>query len=237
MVRKLPHPLTREELEKILEYIKTEREKRRKKRSGKLMNQGIRLHKYYLAVVLAAHAGLRISEIIGLRPEVSKCCRVPLTEKKTRTPYGMPKKIKTCTKCSKEYNAGEIYRGKEGWDIQPLTPEKFEKDRIFISQGKGEKDRWVWKPKLIFQKDMEYFPLNIDRRALQVYFKRAAKELLNKDLTFHSLRHTFATEYLKKYPQDIRTLQVLLGHSRIDTTAIYSHVSIDDALQRASEVF
>jgi integrase/recombinase XerD len=236
MGRKLPHPLTRPELEKVLEYLRDEREKRRKKRSGKLTNQGIRIHKYFLAIILASHAGLRISEIVGLRPEVSRCCKSPLNERRIRI-GGISKKIKNCVKCNKEWSSGEVLRGKEGWDIHPLTPEKFEKDRIFVSQGKGEKDRWVWKPKLIYQKDMEYFPMDIDRRSLQVYFKKVAKDVLGKDLTFHSLRHTFATEYLRKFPADIRTLQVLLGHSRIDTTAIYSHVSIDDALQKASEVF
>jgi len=236
MAKKLPEVITKEDFNKILEESKKERESYRGKRNKKLKSRGRRINEYMIAMILGCHAGMRISEIIGLRPEGSKCCRVPLIEENKKI-NGRTRKIKICSSCKKEWKSHEVLRLNEGWDIKPLTKDKIKPDRIFISQGKGEKDRWTWKPKLINQEALNYLPLKVSRRSVQDYFEYITLKVLGKKLNFHVLRHTFATEYLKANPGDLRTLQILLGHSRIDTTTIYTHISVEDALKKVQDIF
>jgi integrase len=62
------------------------------------------------------------------------------------------------------------------------------------------------------------------RTAFEVAHKRAG---LGKDVTFHTLRHTFASWYVMRPGSDLKVLQELLGHQDMKTTMIYSHLSPD----------
>lgn len=56
--------------------------------------------------------------------------------------------------------------------------------------------------------------------------------LEGEEITPHSLRHTFAARYLEEYPGQLVELAALLGHSSVDTTAIYTQPSFEDVAQR-----
>jgi len=64
-------------------------------------------------------------------------------------------------------------------------------------------------------------------RGVQKIVARAALRAgLTKQATPHTLRHTFAT-HLSAEGMDVRVVQELLGHSRLETTQVYTHLSMD----------
>lgn len=105
---------------------------------------------------------------------------------------------------------------------------------IHIIQSKGSKDRNIpIAPEVM--KGLKHIPIKCNVRALQIKFKQISKEVLNKDLHFHILRHSGITHYLVKKKWSSLEVQRLAGHSKITTTQIYTHINPDDLVNRMWE--
>ena len=120
---------------------------------------------------------------------------------------------------------------------------------IHVQQGKGRKDRlgplspklleqlrayWrVSKPKTwLFPGRPKSRPMVT--RSLQKICRRARDDAgITKLATVHSLRHSFATHLLEA-GTNVRTIQLILGHRRLESTATYSHVSTRELLSTKS---
>ena len=121
-----------------------------------------------------------------------------------------------------------------------------EKMQVHIRNGKGHKDRLIplpkstlhalrryWKvhrnPELLFPNILggketvmhTKQPMNIG--CVQAAFRAAAKDSgINKKVSVHSLRHSYAT-HLIEHNINLKVVQHILGHSQIETTARYTH--------------
>ena len=105
---------------------------------------------------------------------------------------------------------------------------KGKKDRtVILSEGILEllrKYYQVYKPKeWLFEGQYKDCPYST--RSLQQIFHRAKEAAkIMQDVTFHSLRHSYAT-HLHEAGTDIKLIQELLGHNDLKTTLRYTHVS------------
>ena len=154
--------------------------------------------------------------------------------------------------------AGEVVRLKAG-DIDSAQ------NIIRVVQAKGRKDRHVMLPPEVLTLLRQWWkvrPTRYDagvalaerwlfpgrkpgrpmttRQLSRLFHETAAAAGIRKPVSLHSLRHSFATHLLER-GTDIRLIQALLGHDKLDTTARYTRVAtgmiagIESPLDQLSE--
>jgi integrase/recombinase XerD len=128
-------------------------------------------------------------------------------------------------------------------EAQQLKPSNIDSSRmqVHVTNGKGRKDRYT----ILSNKALELLRVYYKAVRPTVYLfessqnkgsflsvsslnnivKNSAKKAgINKKISFHTLRHSFATHLLEK-GVNIKLIQKFLGHSSIKTTMIYLHIA------------
>jgi len=110
-------------------------------------------------------------------------------------------------------------------------------------KGKGKKERIVPIGRYALKALIEYIERRPNKKEKNVFLNKYGKPLsersveriidkfskkagIGKKITPHTFRHTFATHMLDR-GADLRTVQELLGHERITTTQIYTHLTVE----------
>jgi integrase/recombinase XerD len=120
--------------------------------------------------------------------------------------------------------------------------------KVMIREGKGAKDRTLW----LSEEDLTYFKKwkerqiketgknpkyvfttlkgkQLNNRYVRAFVYRYTKKAgIEKHISPHTLRHTFATDLYKESKHNIRLVQEALGHSDLSTTQIYTHLENEE---------
>lgn len=227
-IKKSPREVTKDDIKNYLEFFKTTRGV-----SNKTMNKTIAALKFYYTGVY----GRRMFHGI-------KYCkneqRLPTVLTKEEIKGMIEATINTKHKLLIKFVYSTGVRVSE---LVRIKTEDVDLDKkiVHIRQGKGKKDRISilsnnlveeLKIYLSSRKDLNryLFPgarkvYHLSTRSAQKIVKKAAKIAgIKKGVSCHTLRHSFAT-HLFENGVDIRYIQKLLGHKRLDTTQVYTRVS------------
>lgn len=176
------------------------------KQPNKRYPTGLR-NKAIISIML--NCGIRVSEVTNLKPN-----SINLTDGKLRVVNGKGKKDRDIPFISEN----TLYLLREWKKIKPKDSSYFFTTLINRSNDRftSEKGR------------------KLSERYIQLMIKRYAKKAgINKDVTPHTLRHSFATDFYKR-TKDIEALKKILGHSDISTTQIYitlANLDVEKALK------
>ncbi|CAK7009690.1 MAG: Tyrosine recombinase XerC [Eubacterium sp.] len=166
-----------------------------------------------MAVLLSAGAGLRLGEVMGLNVGDVDLDAGVLRVRYSRQRVKTEKEDKTCVIKT------ALKTGKSRRDIPLNTPLK----QILKEYLKHSAKKDFHKP-LISWKEKK----PIDARTVQYYFTELKKShQLDPSVTFHSLRHSFATRALEA-GVDMQALSELMGHSSVAfTLSCYGHCATE----------
>ena len=206
------------------------------KASASTINQSISALRFLYTKVLGREAPLK------RRPKADRRLPGVLSREEAMRIVGAPRNLKHRLLLILAYSAGLRVSEIAALRVPDIDPAR---GVILVRSGKGRKDRYsilaarakhaletyidVYKPQTwLFegQKGGHLSP-----RSIQEVFTRAKDKVgITKEVSIHSLRHSFATHLLED-GTDIRYIQELLGHASPKTTQIYTHVAKKDFLR------
>ncbi|MDP3748592.1 MAG: site-specific integrase [Phenylobacterium sp.] len=183
---------------------------------------------------------LKRPEAVDYIPIVREPQRLPvvLTPAEVASVLQAAPGLKWRTALSVAYGAGLRASEVVGLKIGDIDSQRM---RIRVEQGKGRRDRdallsphllavlrnW-WKvarpPVWLFPNRLTPFDPVTPRSLNRAFHDALRKAGIKKPVSLHTLRHCFATHLLEQ-DVDVRVIQVLLGHRKLETTAIYTHVA------------
>lgn len=228
---KSPDKLGTDAIKAYLNYLITE-----KKVSGSYVNSAYSAIKFLNVNVL--NTDWELKKI----PRVKKEKKLPtvLTEDEVKRLLNVVSNIKHRAMLTTVYSAG--LRVSEVVNLK-ATDIDSQSMQIKIRQGKGKKDRfsvlsnknleilrkyyrenpWCKHSEWLFSGCNYTTPISV-RTVQRVFSNAALKAGIHKDVSVHSLRHSFATHLLER-GTSIHHIQRLLGHTNIKTTTVYLHLT------------
>jgi len=183
---------------------------------------------------------LKRPEAIDYIPIVRQPQRLPvvMTPQEVASLLEAAPGLKWRTALSVAYGAGLRASEVVGLKVSDIDSERM---RIRVEQGKGRRDRdallsphllsvlrnwWrVARPSVwLFPNRLTAFNAVTPRSLNRAFHEAVRKAGIKKPVCLHTLRHCFATHLLEQNV-DVRVIQVLLGHKKLETTAVYAHVA------------
>lgn len=184
---------------------------------------------------IALKAGIKLSlNIDEVKPGITRGNRTSLSthELKRCAAYFFSEYIPESHRLILGYFLFSCMTGLRISDVQKLTRKNFMDDYVTFVSKKSKKDQSIalnMKAKQIVEFEPLLFEKKFADQHINDELKKIAKLLkIQKKVTFHVARHTFATSFLRAGGQ-VTKLQLLLGHSDISQTMIYSHIVQADA--------
>lgn len=196
------------------------------------LNQAINAIKFYYGTILKTKFVYEVK-----RPRKDKKLPVVLSKEEVAKILNSVDNVKHKAILMLVYSAG-LRVG----EVVKLKTEDLDSKRmlIHIKASKGRKDRYVMLSEMVLQFLRDYWKqykpskylfqgAKVDRcisiRTVQKILEHACQKAgIKKEITVHSLRHSFATHLLEG-GTDLRYIQEILGHAHSKTTEIYTHVS------------
>jgi site-specific recombinase XerD len=204
--------------------------------SSSTINQAISAIRFLYTRVLGREAPLT------RRPKADRRLPGVLSREEAARIVSAPRNLRHRVMLALAYSAGLRVSEIASLRLRDLDPAR---GVIFVRSGKGRKDRYTILAKRTKRLLEAYLGLyhpkywlfesqggrHITVRSIQAVFYRAKEKAhVDKDVSIHSLRHSFATHLLED-GTDIRYIQELLGHANSKTTQVYTHIAKRDFLR------